>query len=72
MCEMSHKAKSNPRMHDICNIELPAAKLVSVCKGVAVIVNHMRQSNRKMNDTGRNRANLDDNILLHIVPCNKK
>jgi hypothetical protein len=58
-------------MHGICNSELPAAKLVSVYKGVAVIVNHVRQSNRKMNDTGRNRANLDDNILLHIVQCNK-
>ena len=57
---MSHKAKSNSRMHGICNIELFAAKLVSVYKGVAVIV------------MGRNRANLDDNILLHIVQCNKK
>ena len=60
MCEMSHKAKSNPRMHGICNIELPDAKLVSVYKGVAVIV------------MGRNRANLDDNILLHMVQRNKK
>ena len=37
-------------MHGICKSELPAAKLVSVYKGVAVIVNRMRQSNKNMNE----------------------
>ena len=58
-------------MHGICNSELPAAKLVSVYKGVAVIVNHMRQSSRKMNDTRGDHGSLDDDKLLHIVQCNK-
>ena len=59
-------------MHGICNSEIPAAKLVSVYKRVAVIVNHVRQSNRKMNDTRGDHRNLDDDKLLHIVQCNKQ